>query len=149
MSNLFFQLTTIAANLIVFFFAGYFLIKYMSKEKELDQKEKEIEQKEGKLDTEYHKIVDTALNKERKILEDATAEADTIIAQAQFATKDTQEKVNQALEEIIADVHTETAKIAQHFVAEYQNSIKEVANKSLSNLEYITKEITGDADIAS
>ena len=55
----FLQFTTIAANLIVFIFAGYFLIDYMRKEKLLEDKEKDMEKKRIKSTRSITKLLTT------------------------------------------------------------------------------------------
>jgi hypothetical protein len=129
------------ADLIVFFFAGYYLFKFMKREKQLEEKEKELEKKEGKIDTDYHQVVDNALNKERKILEDAVSEADAIITKTQYVTQNSKEMVNKALQEIVVDVKKEAINVARNFINDYQNSIKQIAAQSLNNFQSVTHEL--------
>ena len=165
MPSLLFQLTTIAADLMIFLFVGYYLIKIRSKEKNL-------EKKEGKIDTNYHQIVDNALAKERKILEDATNEADQIITGAQYirlASKETvdqamqkmvadiqkeavntsnsllnisntsKETVNQTMQKMVSDIQKEAVVTTRDFMNSYQTSLKQLASQSLKDFQNVVK----------
>ena len=58
------QILTILADLVIFIFVCYYLWELRAKEKLIDKEKNET-------DTNYHHVVDDALAKERKILEDA------------------------------------------------------------------------------
>ena len=92
----------------------------------------------------YHQIVDSALAKERKILEDATLEADQIIHDAQFIRDSSKRAVNQALETMVHDVQKESIHTASNFMNSYSVSLKDLASSSLTDFENIAKGLEGD-----
>src|SRR5215469_11201570 len=92
-----FQILTIAADLVLFLFVWYYIW-------ELRSKEKAIEKERLKTDTNFHHVVDEALSKERKILDDATKEASKIITDTKFLANDSQQTVGQALEKMEGDI---------------------------------------------
>lgn len=137
MSDLPFQAITIAADIVIFLFVGYYLIK-------LHKKEKELEAKETKVDTNYHQIVNDALSKERKILEDATREADQIITGAQYLSNSSKELVGQALQKIMTDTQANVASVSQEFMNAYSTYLKQIATNSLNDFSSTTKGMQSD-----
>jgi hypothetical protein len=137
LSNLPLQLLSILANVGIIIFVAYYFL-------ELRHREKTIKMKEKKIDGDYHKIVDDALAKERKIIEDATTEADEIIAGTQYATQASKESVDQALRKMVTDVEKEAVETDQDFVKTYQVSLKQAANQSLNDFTHIIKALEND-----
>jgi hypothetical protein len=125
------------ADLAVFAFISWYFFSLQAKQKELDKRE-------GKLDTDYHQIVDNALTKERKILEDATAEADQIIAGAKVVSKTVKDEVNNALQIMVVDIQKEVMDTAKNFTTEYQLSLKQLANQSVADFAAIVKTLQAD-----
>lgn len=134
MLDLPFQIFTLIANVSIIVFVGYYLFK-------LNEKEKVFEKKEEKVDTEYHHVVDEALAKERKILEDAASQAGEIISQAKTINSSSQQQINQALEKIIADSQSQTLSLSQQAMNQYAQYLKQIANTSLTNFSSLTKEL--------
>lgn len=132
-----FQIVTLIADVVIFIFVGYYLLEFRVKEKELDKKEE-------KIDTNYHQVVDNALSKERKILEDATNEANVIITGAQYITTDSKKAVDHALEQMVVDINKESATTAQNFMTSYQTSLQQLANQSLAEYQNIMKGLEAD-----
>jgi vacuolar-type H+-ATPase subunit H len=126
------QVIQIYADLVIIIFVGYYFLKLWTKEREL-------ERKEGKIDTDYHHVVDTALEKERKIIDDATQEADQIISGAYYVNKAAKETVDQALERMIADIQKETLATARAFMQSYENSLKSLTTESVSDFNLVSK----------
>lgn len=170
MPNLPFQILTITADLVLFLFVGYYFFRLRAKEKELLKKETLI-------DSNYHQIVDTALSKERRILEDATLEANKLmetaaheanqilagskyineaskqtvdqalnkmVADIQSISQQTKQTVDQTLHKMADDIQTEARATSQAFMQSYQASLKQVAAKSLQDVENVTKELETD-----
>lgn len=137
MPTLLFQIINLLANVIIFIFVGYYLLRFSAKEKEL-------EKKEGKIDTDYHQIVDTALARERKILEDAANEASQIITGAQYINQASKETVNHALQKIVADVQKDALATAHDFTTSYQATLRQLAEQSLREFQQVTKGLEGD-----
>lgn len=136
-TSLLFQFFTISADLVIFVFVGYYLLKIRSKEQTL-------EKKEDKIDTNYHQIVDNALTKERKILEDASFEADKILSGAEYVNDTTKEAINQALQNVVVEIQKEAVDTARTFMNSYQESLKKLVIESLTQFQKVTKELEGD-----
>ncbi len=135
--ELLFQTASYVLNLIVVIFIFYYLLKLRSKEKT-------VEQKENSIDTNYHHIVDEALAKERKIIDDAAAEASQIISQAQHVNTNSKQTIDQAIEKLIHDAQANTSTAAQDFKSSYAASLQQVAHASLTDFQNITKELQTD-----
>lgn len=134
-----FQLALASANVATLIFVGYYLLDLRKKEKLVDKKEKNI-------DTNYHEIVDDALSKERKILEDATHEADEIITGAEYISKSSREAVHDALSTMIFDIQKESGEIAHNFNITYANSLKQLTQDSLQDFQDVSKELKTDLE---
>lgn len=134
-----FNVIAFLLNLTIVLFVIYYLVK-------LRHKEQEIEKKEEKVDTNYHHIVDEALAKERKILEDATSEADKIITDAKYVHTSSQKTVDQALDKMLVDIKDETATAATEFKKTYTASLQTIANTSLHDFQTVSKELQTDLE---
>jgi hypothetical protein len=140
------QIANLFADLIIIYFVGYYLLKFTKKERQLEEKEKKLEEKQGKVDTVYHQVVDNALSKERKILGDATDEAETIINKTQFVSQESREVVNKALEEMVTGIRKEADDIGRQFIVDYKNYLAKLSETSLGNFENIAKEFGADLE---
>lgn len=103
----------------------------------LRTREKRIEKKEQAIDSNYHHVVDDALSKERKILDDATKEADQIITGAQYVQSASKNEVNQAIRDLVTDIQKEGDAIAKGFSSEYTHSLKQLSTSSLTEFQTI------------
>lgn len=135
--ELLFEITSYVLNLIVVLFIIYYLITLRSKTKTL-------EKREAKVDTSYHQIVDDALNKERKILEDATEEASHIITDAQLINSSSKQTIDHAIEKLMHDVQGDTAAAARDFKNSYATSLQQLAHASLTDFQNVTKALQTD-----
>jgi hypothetical protein len=133
------QVINLVADLVLFFFVGYYLLKFAKKERDLDEKEKQLKEKEGRIDTEYHLIVDNALTKERKIIEDAIDQAKAIIDKTQFVSQDSREIINKALQEMVVSTQRESNNIGQKFISDYEIFLNELSRSSLGNFQNTAK----------
>ncbi|HWY78764.1 MAG TPA: hypothetical protein VNW29_00230 [Candidatus Sulfotelmatobacter sp.] len=134
-----FQILTIAADLVIFIFVWYYLWG-------LHSKEKAIEKERLKIDDNYHHIVDEALAKERKILDDATREATQIISKTEFVTETSQESVGQALTKMEGAIEQNAENATDVFTKTYSASLQKIAGQSLINLQAITKTMEAELD---
>jgi len=123
-------LSILIADVVIFFCAGYYLLR-------LRAREKKVEKKENSIDSSYHHVVDEALSKERKIVDDATAEADQIITGAQYITHASKEEVAHAIQDLVTDIKKEGNAIAGTFTTEYTTSLKHLTTESLSEFKTI------------
>ncbi len=130
----FYQAMSLTADLVLFLFVGYYMMRLYSREKDLEKREK-------KTDTEYHKVVDDALNKERKILDDATSEASQIISETQFVAQTSKDSVDQSLQKMETDIVKDTSNIAQSYRDKYQHELKKLTDQSLEDFKVISKEM--------
>jgi|WetSurMetagenome_2_1015567.scaffolds.fasta_scaffold02157_3 F0F1-type ATP synthase membrane subunit b/b' len=140
MPNLPLQFATFVVDLVVILIAVYFVAKLSSREKQVEQRERELAKKEGKIDIDYHQIVDNALTKERKILEDAVNEAKQIIADAQYVSQNSKETIDKALLEMAANVQKEAGNIGMQSIVDYKNYLGNLSSTSLGNFQNIAKE---------
>jgi F0F1-type ATP synthase membrane subunit b/b' len=141
-----FQIVNLAADLIVFFVAGYYFLNFVKREKELEEREKQLKEKEGKIDIDYHQVVDNALTKEKKIIEDATTQAGTIIAKTEFVTQDSKEMVNRALRQMSFDIQKESDDIGRKFVGDYEIFLNKLSTTSLGEFQNTAKEFGIDLE---
>lgn len=132
------QLTlTLASNILIIGLIIYYFTSLRSKEKKIDKEQSEI-------DSNYHHVVDDALSKERKILDDATSEAGQIITQTKYLTAESQQEVNNAIKYVVADIHKNGDAITRAFTQEYTNSLKNLSVTSLSEFQTIMSGLQND-----
>lgn len=130
----FFQIMSLTADLVLFLFVGYYMMRLYARERELEKKEK-------KTDNEYHQVVDDALSKERKILDDATSEASQIISETEFVSQSSKDSIDAALAQMKKDIQNETATAAHTFRTSYQQELKKLTDQSLDDFQSISKEM--------
>jgi F0F1-type ATP synthase membrane subunit b/b' len=130
----FYQAMSITADLVLFLFVGSYMMKLYAREKELEKREK-------KIDSEYHQVVDDALSKERKILDDATSEANQIIAETEFVSQTSKDSIDAALAQMKKDIQNETNTAAHQFRESYQHELKKLTDQSLTDFQNISKEM--------
>lgn len=130
----FYQTMSLTADLVLFLFVGSYMMKLYSREKELEKREK-------KADTEYHQVVDDALSKERRILEDATTEANQIISETEFVSQASKDSIDAALDQMKKDIQNETQAAAHNFRTSYQHELQKLTNQSLHDFQNISKEL--------
>ncbi len=130
----FYQAMSITADLVLFLFVGSYLMRLYTREKELEKKEK-------KTDTEYHQVVDDALSKERKILDDATTEANQIISETEFVSQSSKDSIDAALAQMRKSIQSETATTANSFKTSYEHELKKLTDQSLVDFQTISKDM--------
>lgn len=129
-----FEIFNTAVNLLILVFAGYYFLKFRKKEKALQKKE-------SATDIQYHQIVNDALSKERKILDDATHAADRIITGANYVNKETKEEVYNALQSMGNDLQKEAEKVARDFLGSYRHSLNQITASTISGLDKTSKDM--------
>jgi len=135
--EVYFQVLILFFDLVILIFAVYYFLQLRSKAKK-------IEQAETKVDTNYHQIVDDALSRERKILEDAAMEADRIVTNAEYVKQSSKEAIDQALSELVKQIQKESVDTATGFMNDYSSSLKQLATTSLTEFQTIALELEGD-----
>ena len=135
--NTFFQLFTIAADVAIFGFIWYYLWEMHGKEKGIDEQRR-------KTDENYHHVVDEALAKERKILEDAASEATQIISKTEFLTDESKNALGQALEKMEDQIEKDAGTTSHAFNKTYSTSLQKLAAESLKEFQTITKNMEVD-----
>jgi hypothetical protein len=133
----FFQLFTIAADVAIFGFIWYYLWDMHGKEKQVDEIRR-------KTDDNYHHVVDEALAKERKILDDATNEATQIITKTQFLTDESKMSLDQTLAKMEEEIEKEAGGTSHEFTKTYSSSLQKLAAESLKEFQTITKTMETD-----
>lgn len=136
-----FQTVSILADLLILIFIAYYLLKLSDKEKQLETKEKILEKKEGKMDADYHEIVDDALTKERKIVDDAAHEADQIITGAHYINKAAKESVAQAIRTMLEEIQKEAHNTSEKCTQNYQTSLNLITTQSLTDFQNVIKQL--------
>lgn len=134
-----FQVLTAIADIAIFIYVGIYLFKLRSKEKYLQRRE-------HRADTNYHHVIDEALQKERKILDDATDEATDIISGAEYITESTREAIHDALRTMILDIQNEAGEITHNFNLTYANSLKQLTTESLTDFQAVSQELKADLE---
>lgn len=134
-----FQVITAIADIAILFAIFVYLLNLRKKERQLERRERQI-------DTNYHEVVDNALSKERKILDDATDEADDIISKAEYISESSREAVHDALRTMILDIQKEAGEITHNFNLTYANSLKQLTAESLGDFQEVSKELQTDLE---
>lgn len=124
--------TILVSLLVIFYFFS------------LHGREKELEKKESAVDTDYHHVVDEALSKERKIIDDATAEAGQIITQSKYLTTQSQKEVSDAIKIVITEIQRQGSNISREFASEYTNSLRGLTSESLKEFQIIMTQLQTD-----
>lgn len=135
--TLLYNFLTITASFFIIIFVIYYIIR-------LQAKEKELEERINKNDVQYHKIVDDALSKERKIIGDATEAADKIIHDTKFVSSTSKEELDNALKKLVTDIEKESDQEGEGIKNAYQTSLKTITDSSLQNFNRISKELEDD-----
>jgi hypothetical protein len=131
------QILTILADLVIFIFVCYYLWELRAKEKLIDKQRSET-------DSSYHHVVDEALAKERKILEDAAFASSQIIAGTKYVTSSSQEQLDQALQKMEGSLEHEAGTTSQGLEKTYATSLQQVANQSLTEFQTIMRGMQAD-----
>ena len=134
MPTLPFDYVNFLADAAILVFVFYYFFRF-------NKIEKKLEEKENKADTEYHQVVDNALNKERKILDDATGEAEEIIKNAEYVTSSSKDAVDKTLTKLIDEVHNETVMTAKQFMESYTASLNQLSNQSQTDFQVVAKDL--------
>lgn len=128
---------TLASNILLISLVLYYFFS-------LKNKEKKLEKEQGEVDQNYHHVVDDALSKERKILDDATTQANQIITQSKYLTADSQKEINNAIGFVVANIQKEGEVITRAFTAEYASALKNMSGTSLSEFQAIMGQLQID-----
>ena len=93
----------------------------------------------------YHNL--KKFEEERKILEDATAEADQIIAGARHVSQSAKDEVSRALQLMVVDIQKEAMDTAKNFTSNYQLTLKQLSAQSTTDFQEIVKGLKNDLQI--
>jgi hypothetical protein len=131
------QIVTILADLVIFVFVCYYLWELRAKEKLLEKEQKET-------DTSYHHVVDDALAKERKILEDAAFSSSQIIAGTKYVTSSSKESLDEAIQKMEGTLTHELGNTSGEFSKSYSTSLQHLATQSLTDFQNVVKTMEAD-----
>lgn len=131
------QLVTILADLVIFVFVCYYLW-------ELHAKEKLMEKEKAETDTNYHHVVDDALAKERKILDDAAFSSSQIIAGTKYVTSSSKQSLDEAIQKMESNLTSELGNTSGDFTKTYAASLQHLTNQSLSDFQNIVRSMQTD-----
>lgn len=107
----------------------------------LRYKEKRLTEREDKVDTSYHQIVDDALSKERKIIEDASHEASQILSNTHHLNESAVSVINQALQKMADDIQKNADNTSRDYFMHYQNALKHIAQQTVNELQNNTRQL--------
>jgi hypothetical protein len=133
------EIITLSTNFLIILFITYYFLK-------LRAKEKQLEQKENKTDAQYHEVVNDALTKERKILDDAAHAADQIMTGAHYVNKATKEEVYNALQKMGINIQEEAERVAHDFLNTFQHSLNKLTTQSLTGLQSAAQNFNTDIE---
>ncbi|HSX08797.1 MAG TPA: hypothetical protein VLF93_01465 [Candidatus Saccharimonadales bacterium] len=131
------QIVTILADLVIFIFVCYYLWELRAKEKLIEKAQKET-------DENYHHVVDDALAKERKILEDAAFSSSQIIAGTKYVTSTSKESLDEAIQKMEGTLTRELGNTSADFNKNYSTSLQHLANQSLAEFQNVVKTMETD-----
>lgn len=131
------QFATIAGDLLLFVFFIFYILR-------LRAKEKVIEKERSATDTNYHHIVDDAIAKERKVLEDAAYEANQIITGTKYVATSAKDSVDLSLKKMEGALQHEANTTSQEFTKMYAESLQQVAKQSLADFQNVTHTMEAD-----
>lgn len=133
------QVISLVADVVIFIFAGYYLLK-------IRKKEQVLEKKEEKIDTSFHHVVDDALAKERQIVTDAAQEANKILMDAQYIKQNSIKEFEDTLKKMIQDLQQESLTTAATALNSYSTTLQNMTASSLNDFENIIKGLEGDLE---
>jgi len=128
---------TLASSIFIFVFVFYYVLS-------LRDREKKVEKKENAIDSDYHHVVNEALSKERKIIDDATSEADQIIKQSEYLSESSKQEIDNAIKSVVTEIQKEGGLISNAFTKEYSASLKNLSNQSLKEFQSIMLQLQND-----
>ena len=131
------QIITILADLVIFVFVCYYLW-------ELHEKEKIIEKQRAETDTNYHHVVDDALAKERKIIEDAAFSSSQIISGTQYVTSSAKKSLDDALQKMEGTLENQVGSTSTDFSKTYSTTLQQLATQSLTDFHSVVKTMEED-----
>jgi F0F1-type ATP synthase membrane subunit b/b' len=146
MPTAFLQLVTISSNLILFVFIGWFLWSLSKERTKVEESLKELEKKEGVVDDNYKQVIDNALSKEKKIIEDATNKAGGILAGAQQISDTSRKTVEAALQQLASQLQQQAQTAAEQNLNNYKNYLNQLSEKSLNNFQVTTRSFEQDME---
>lgn len=131
-------------NILVLLFLIYLLWQTQKQRKLLDERESELVKKETKADNDYHLVVESTHQKERKIIEDATKQASAILTNTKYVSDSSKATVEQALQKMISTIQQETITSSNDILSKYKNLLVQVSGKSIDNFGLTTKQFEAD-----
>lgn len=132
------------ANIMILIFLGFYLRHLQKEKRSLDEKENDLVKKEVKVDSDYHQIVDSSLNQERKILDDATKKASNILTDTKYISDMSKDTIDKALQRMIEGVQQEAASSSNTVITKHKDYLNQLSGKSLVNFQNITKQFELD-----
>ncbi len=137
MPELPFQIITVGINILILIFMIYYIWR-------LHAKEMDLERRGHKVDSDYHAIVDDALTKERKIVDDAAREATQIISGAKYINESTKSSIDQTLQKMVSEISSSASTSAHQFLEYYHNSLRQISVNSVTDFQKIIREMEAD-----
>lgn len=131
-------------NLMVLSVLGFYIWTLGKEKKELERRNKELAEKEAKLESGYQQVIDSALSKERNILDDAAKKANTILSDTQYVSSASRDALNQALQNMVGSIQKEAAATSGNSLTNYKNFLNQIAQQTLTDFQNNTKQFEAD-----
>jgi vacuolar-type H+-ATPase subunit H len=135
----FLQVITIAADLMIFVFVGFYLFILQRDKAKLEKQKQDLVARQANIETEYKKTIENALLKEKKILEDAAQSAGAIIQNTQFVADSARQLIEKALQNMLSQVEKEAASASGQSSQVYKDYLSKLSQQSLDNFQNLTK----------
>lgn len=131
-------------NLMVFCALGFYLWVLIKQKKQLEKQESELKNKQQQVESGYQQIINSALTKERAILESATQKATSILSNAQIIANTSKDTLDKAIQQMTLDVQKQASTSSNEFLNNYKTILGQVSEKSLVNFQNTLKNFESD-----
>lgn len=131
-------------NLMVLSVMVFYIWMLKGEKKKLEKQQKDLSAKETRLENGYRQAIDSALNKERRILDEATRQASLILANTKQTSDSSKNALEKALQKMMVDIQKEAGNTSNNFAANYKKYLGQITDKSLVDFQSITKKFEDD-----
>jgi hypothetical protein len=125
---------------MILVFLGLYIRQLNKEKKELEDKANQITKKEAEVDSNFHQAVNQTIGQERKIIEDAAAQAKEILTQTKYVSDASKQVIEQALQKMLLDAQQQVANSSNDIMSQHQKTMAQFSNQSLTDFQNITKQ---------
>ncbi len=127
-------------NLMLLSVLGFYLWVLDKERKELKKQKDELTQKQKELENNYQQVIDSALSKERNILDEATKKATAILSNTKYLSNFTQNALDQALQKMFQELRNAAYKTSTSSLENYSNYLNQISQKTLVEFQNTTRQ---------